>query len=125
MNKVLKIYIIVIAFLCLTLNVYAQNQQNFNGVWISESSGYEEHLGHYELSCELTIEDERYTLMAERVSEKAMFWSTAERGKILFENSEIIFLKDERAYGSYIGKRKMAKQFIRSLIKRILSLFQN
>jgi hypothetical protein len=75
--------------------------QSLDGVWHSSENGYEEHLGAFELLSELSIEDGKYTLMRERISERSMYWSTGERGSIRTGNSEIVFSKEEQAYGQW------------------------
>jgi hypothetical protein len=75
--------------------------QSIDGLWRSNEIGYEEHLGIYSYSTALAIENRKYTLMYERVSEKAMYWSSGERGTFEINNSEIIFSKEERAFGQW------------------------
>jgi hypothetical protein len=75
--------------------------QSLDGVWRSNEMEYEEHLGIFELSSELIIGNGKYTRMTERISERAMYWSTGERGSIAIKDSEIVFFKEEQAYGQW------------------------
>jgi hypothetical protein len=98
-NEYKKYFIFVFPF-GFFINTVLQ-AQSLDGIWRSNETGYEEHLGIFELSTVLTIEDGKYTLMYERVSEKAMYWSSGERGTFKINNSEIIFSKEERAFGQW------------------------
>jgi hypothetical protein len=85
-------------FFGLLINVSAQTQQSLNGVWQSISTGYIEQLGYYELKTILTIQNNNYIWLEERVSEYAMFWSAGERGLLTINEKEIIFMEEERTF---------------------------
>jgi hypothetical protein len=98
-NEYKKYFIFVFLF-GFFINTVLQ-AQSLDGIWRSTETGYEEHLGIFELSSVLTIEDGKYTLMYERISERAMYWSTGEKGSVRIDNSQIIFSKEEQAYGQW------------------------
>ena len=75
--------------------------QNLDGIWYARETSHEEYLGVYEYISELTIENGRYILMHERISERAMYWSSGEKGTLGISNSEITFSKEEQAYGQW------------------------
>jgi len=95
----IKNYVIFLLFFGLLINISAQD--SINGTWQYKTMGHHENLGIYELSINLNIQNGKYTWIAERISEKAMYWSSGERGSITVNNSEIIFLKEEQAYGQW------------------------
>jgi len=71
-----------------------------NGVWHSSITGNNEAFGAYEFTTILTIQDDKYTWMEERVSE-GPFWSSGERGSLAINNSEVVLSKKEQAYGQW------------------------
>jgi len=95
MHKIFKIFSVFIMFFGFLVNILAQEQQYLDGIWRSNTTGYLEELGNYEINQILIIQNSKYTHMYERISQKVTKWFTCEIGLFVINNNEIIFFREE------------------------------
>jgi hypothetical protein len=100
--EMLKIYrncLISILFIGFLINISAWEQQSLDGVWLSNTTGYLEELGFYDLNHVLTIQYGKYTLIYERTSKNENNWSFEEKGSLIILDNEILFYREEYKTG--------------------------
>jgi hypothetical protein len=125
-NKYFRYNILILLF-CFSINISAQELPSIDGIWHYFLSGYEEHLGHFELKVVLTIKNGKYIWISERISD-GPYWTYGEKGSIKINNSDIIFTQEERTYGQFElnwYSEYGIEKYTYSLDNNVLILFQN
>jgi tRNA G10 N-methylase Trm11 len=125
-NKYFKYYILIL-FFSFSINISAQEPLSIDGIWHCFLSGYEEHLGHFELKAVLTIKNGKYIWIEERISE-SMYWSSGEKGSIIINNYDIIFNQEKRTFDQFELRWEIEHkihEYTYSINNNVLILFQN
>ena len=99
-NKI-WIYIFIIMFLGTFIKIEAQTQSLLDGIWRSNTTGYNEFIGEYKLSQILYIQNNNFIWMEERIGERTPYWTSGVRGSFMIKYSKITFLEEERTYGQW------------------------
>ena len=99
-NKI-WIHFLIIMFLGTFIKIEAQTQPVLDGIWRSNTIGYNEYIGEYKLFIVLHIQNNNYTWLEERISERTPYWASGGRGSFIINYSKITFFEEERTYGQW------------------------